>query len=93
MPPATGDTTYRPPLCTTMYHDQEQSPAVPSPSNPSPDGTCSGTCDCGGVPCGEYLFDHRNGTQLREWLLAEVIRGPNSVGNRGGESMRFLQPV
>ena len=73
------DTTYDPPLCSDFYHDQEQSPAVPSPSNPNPDGVCAGTCDCGGVPCGEYLFDHRNGTMLRDWLLNEVIGGPNGV--------------
>ena len=67
------DTTYDPPLCSVFYHDQEQSPAVPSPDDPNPDGACVGHCDCGGVPCGEYLFDHRNGTMLRSWLLEEVI--------------------
>ena len=61
------DTTYSPPLCSEFYHDQSQSPAVPSPSNPNPDGACVGTCDCGGVPCGEYLYDWRNGTQLTQW--------------------------
>jgi len=25
-------------------------------------------CDCGKVPCGEYLFDHRNAS-LREWIV------------------------
>lgn len=74
------DDTFSPPLCSTLYHDQEQSPAVPSPANPTPDGACVGTCDCGGVPCGEYLFDHRNGSMLRDWLIAEVILGPNGMG-------------
>jgi hypothetical protein len=39
------------------------------------------TCDCGGVPCGEYLFDHRNGSMLRQFLLDSVIGGPNGVDN------------
>jgi hypothetical protein len=59
----------------------QQTPEVPTPSNPNPDGACVGTCDCGFVPCGEYLFDHRNGSMLREWLLREVIGGPNGVDN------------
>jgi len=28
---------------------------------------------------GEYLFDHRNGTQLREWLMANYIGGMTGV--------------
>jgi hypothetical protein len=44
------DMTYDPPLCSEFYHDQLQSPAVPSPSNPNPDGACVGHCDCGAVP-------------------------------------------
>jgi len=75
------DDTYSPPLCTAYYHDQEQSPAVPTPSDPNPDGSCVGTCDCGSVPCGEYLYDWRNGSMLLDWVLAEVIGGPNGMGN------------
>ena len=42
--------------CSLFYHDQSQTPAVPTPSNPSPDGVCDGYCDVGaGLPCGEYL--------------------------------------
>ncbi len=74
------DANYDPPLCSTLYHDQEQSPAVPTPSNPNPDGRCSVTCDCGGVPCGEYLFDWRNDTLL-PWVLENVLGGPNGLGN------------
>ena len=70
------DTTYDPPLCSDFYHDQSQSPAVPSPSNPNPDGRCVGHCDCGSVPCGEYLWDWRNGTQLTDWIIAKHIGGP-----------------
>lgn len=75
------DNDYDPPLCTVFYHDQEQTPAVPSPANPDPDGKCVGRCDCGTIPCGEYLFDHRNGSMLQEWLLSEVILGPNGLGS------------
>lgn len=77
------DTTYDPPLCTPFYHDQEQSPAVPSPANPNPDGACVGYCDCGGVvPCGEYLWDHRNAS-LRPWLV-ETLVAPIRAGAADG---------
>jgi hypothetical protein len=43
-----------------FYHDQEQTP----------------TGDCGtGTPCGEYLFDHRNGSMLRDFLVNEYVMG------------------
>ena len=74
------DTNYDPPLCSTLYHDQSQSPAVPSPSNPNPDGVCVGTCDCGAVPCGEYLYDWRNGSQLIQFVIDEVLLGPLGMG-------------
>ena len=54
---------------------------MPTPSNPNPDGSCDVTCDCGSVPCGEYLWDHRNGSMLRQFLLSEVIGGPNGIDN------------
>ena len=74
------DTTYSPPLCSAYYHDQEQSPAVPSPSNPNPDGACVGNCDCGAVPCGEYLWDWRN-SSVAPWIIANHIGGPNGLDN------------
>jgi hypothetical protein len=48
--------------CSPLYHDQLQTPEVPTPEHPDPDGKCDTSgCDCGpGLPCGEYLFDHRN---------------------------------
>ena len=62
--------------CSPYYHDQEQTPEVPSPDEPNPDGKCDKDyCDCGIHPCGEYLFDHRNGTMLREFLVNEVVLG------------------
>lgn len=63
--------------CSRFYHDQLQTPQVPTSHNPHPDGRCVEYCDCGepDLPCGEYLFDHRNGTMLREWLVEEVVLG------------------
>ena len=75
------DNKYSPPLCTEFYHDQEQTPEVPTHDDPSPDGSCMGTCDCGSVPCGEYLFDWRNGTQLEDWLISEVLLGATGIGS------------
>ena len=68
--------------CSIFYHDQEQTPEVPTPSQPHPDGSCTdGVCDCGAKnPCGEYLFDHRNGSALREWIVNELILGPTALG-------------
>lgn len=70
--------------CSNLYHDQLQTPQVPTADHPHPDGSCptpdnatdddGGGCDCGpGLPCGEYLFDHRNGTQLRDWIVQQVV--------------------
>eukprot|EP01059_Diplonema_ambulator_P022936 TRINITY_DN382_c0_g2_i2.p1 TRINITY_DN382_c0_g2~~TRINITY_DN382_c0_g2_i2.p1 ORF type:complete len:427 (+),score=177.41 TRINITY_DN382_c0_g2_i2:99-1379(+) len=67
--------------CSEFYHDQEQTPEHPTPDDPNPDGSCTDECDCGNNPCGEYLWDHRNGTMLREFLINEHIMGANGVGN------------
>ena len=46
--------------CSLFYHDQMQTPAVPTPENPNPDGSCPETgCNSGLNTTGEYLFDHR----------------------------------
>ena len=82
--------TYHVPQCTyekcsEFYHDQEQTPAVPTPQKPSPDGACTTgeppRCDCGNNPCGEYLWDHRNGTMLRDFLVNEFVLGNTSIGH------------
>lgn len=41
-----------------------------------------GNCSCGkGIPCGEYLFDHRNAS-LTTWLTEQYINGPKyGLGN------------
>ena len=69
----TCDYGYSPPKCTAFYHDQEQ-----TPEHPGSDlhGSCEpGLCDCGAVPCGEYLFDHRNGSMLTRFLVDELVGG------------------
>ena len=61
-------------------HDQEQ---TPSHGSAHPDGNCTDACDCGpGLPCGEYLWDHRNGSMLQDFLVNEYILGPDGVGNK-----------
>ena len=68
--------------CSVFYHDQEQTPAVPTASNPHPDGSCPSTgCDVGpNLPCGEYVFDHRN-ESLREFLIDELFLGKTGMGD------------
>ena len=52
--------------CSSLYHDYEQTPRGG---------------DCGhGLPCGEYLFDHRN-ESLRNWIIDTFMIG--SVNGSG----------
>mmetsp|Transcript_18552 Transcript_18552/g.44482 ORF Transcript_18552/g.44482 Transcript_18552/m.44482 type:complete len:396 (-) Transcript_18552:25-1212(-) len=73
--------TYHQPQCTKekcsgFYHDQDQ-----TPEHPSGDGSCVDECDCGdGLPCGEYLWDHRN-ESLREWLIESFVLGTEGLGD------------
>ena len=63
------DRAFTPPKCSPLYHAQVQTMETkdwPSQSDNGklapPDGLCTGqACDCGRVPCGMYLFDHRMG--------------------------------
>lgn len=71
-PPCTGA------LCSMLYHDQDQTPST----SPDADGRCFEACDCGSLPCGEYLWDHRN-ESLRRWLLDEYLFGPSALGHSG----------
>lgn len=34
-----------------------------------------------GVPCGEYLFDHRN-SSMSDWLVQEFLLGSTGLGPR-----------
>ena len=68
------------PLCSTLYHDQQETPEFVPGGNDTNTDLCKGVCDCGSViPCGEYVFDHRNAS-LRKWLLEEYIGGPEGIG-------------
>ena len=67
--------------CSEYYHDQEQTPAVPTSAQPKPDGTCVDYCDVGKQPAGEYLYDHRNGSQLRDFIVQETILGEMGLGD------------
>ena len=70
--------------CSLLYHDQWQTPG------PAEAGTClNGPCDCGdGIPCGEYLWDHRN-QSLRDWLLNEFVLGDAALGSPDVDGFYF----
>ena len=53
------DTTFSPPRCSSLYHDQVQTPHYPN--NSKYDGTCAAPCDCGGVPCGGEVGGEKEG--------------------------------
>ena len=83
------DTNYDPPLCSELYHMQEQTPGYPHG-----DGDCAApACDCGKVPCGFYLFNHSsdavvNGQTFRDWFIDSYIF--NEVGSSPLVSGFFL---
>ena len=81
------DDNYNPPLCSEFWHSQDQTPGYPHG-----DGNCPGPCDCGGVPCGFYLFDHRN-SSLRAWLIDEYVMGPTGVGARNARGELYISGV
>lgn len=79
------DTNWNPPRCTQFYHDQDQTPEYPHG-----DGSCPGPCDCGPVPCGEYLWDHNHGGDaLRQWLVNDFVMGPTGLGNSAVSGFYF----
>ena len=60
--------------CSKFYHDQKQTPHFNQTDQ------CMDECDCGkGLPCGEYLWDHRN-VSLQKWLTDVFIMGPSENG-------------
>lgn len=69
------DDNYDPPICSNLYHNQEQSPEYPHG-----DGSCAApNCDCGtGVPCGFYIWNHSSTTVVHgqtflEWFKDDYI--------------------
>ena len=74
------DKNYNPPLCSQLYHGQVQTPSYP--------GLCAApACDCGAVPCGEYVFDFRkantsiNGQTLAEWYVEDYFFSATALGH------------
>lgn len=65
------DTNYDPPICSDLYHNQEQSPGYPTG-----DGNCAApNCDCGnGVPCGFYMWNHSSTTVVHGQTFLEWFR-------------------
>ena len=59
------DTNFDPPKCSDFYHDPEKTLQYGS--------ECTEACDCGSIPCGKYIFDHRNGSMLTKWLVEEYM--------------------
>jgi len=63
--------------CSVLYHDQVDTPGT---THSKYDGICDGECDCGNIPCGEYIFDHRN-KSLQDFLIKEYIFSDTGLGN------------
>ena len=61
-------------VCSELFHSQDQTPKAAECGDHK--------CDCGGggIPCGEYIWDHRN-ESLREWLIGQHVMGPLGMGN------------
>ena len=55
---------------TTLYHDWKSNAKY---------GQAAGA-DCGGIPCAEYLFDHRNDS-ARAFIVDTFIGGPDAMGS------------
>ena len=73
------DHNYDPPKCSDLFHSQTQTPGYPKG-----DGDCEEACDCGRVPCGMYLFDHRskavvNGQSFVDWLVHNLTVSPTGL--------------
>ena len=72
------DPTFSPPRCSALFHDQVQTPRYPN--NSKYDGTCSQPCDCGPVPCGEYLWRHTE-PAVREFIVNEYALGAGGLAS------------
>ena len=55
---------------TSLYHDWKPNAVYGR----------SPTADCGGIPCAEYLWDHRNAS-AREYIVNTIIGGPDAMGS------------
>jgi len=70
-------------VCSNHYHSQDQ-----TPQHLTGRKECLEKCDCGGVPCGEYIWDHRNAS-LREWLVSKHVMGALGMGNANVSGFYF----
>ena len=71
-------------VCSSAYHSQDQ-----TPQHLTGRKECHTKCDCGpNVPCGEYLWDHRNAS-LRKWLVQEHVMGAHGMGNENVSGFYF----
>ena len=78
-----SNSSYHDNKCSDFYHDEWHR----TPEHPS---QCINECDCGkGLPCGEYVWDHRNKT-LQQWLTDVFIMGPSE--NNGQNSTGLNNP-
>jgi len=68
------DDLFDPPKCTDLYHNKDHSTehGMQCVDNP---------CDCGNIPCGEYIYDHRNGSMLQDWLVEVYAGGATGLAN------------
>jgi hypothetical protein len=67
--------------CSQLYHDQLQTAQVPSPADPHPDGACNVTCDCGKLPCGEYVWDVAQ-TAVQDYMINAVLFNETALGSK-----------
>ena len=72
------DMNFMPPKCSDLYHDQVQTPQFPT--NNRYDGTCNLPCNCGKIPCGEYLWDVRS-EAVRDYIVNDYIFSPYAMGS------------
>jgi len=64
--------------CSGFWHDQAGTMEHP--------GVCKAECDCGQVPCGGYVFDHRN-SSFSEWFINEYIINSKTILHEGVTEM------
>ena len=85
------DTSYSPPKCSELFHDQVNTPQHnPHTKTPLVNGECApDPCDCGKHPCGEYVYDYRNGSMLQDFIVNEVVGGKMGVGDPSGAIRGF----
>ena len=67
--------------CTELYHDQSQSPQSGACTCKNCGCCVDSRCDVGKQPCGEYLWNHANGSMLRDFLVNQYVGGASGLGS------------